>query len=445
MNLIIIKLNKMPKLCEYQNCRKRASYAFFYGKPERCKAHKENRKLQYSVCQCGKAQPTFNYKGQKKAICCSKCKKKDMVNVKDKKCQCGKAIPIFNYKGQKKAICCNICKKKDMIDIIHKKCQCGKARPTFSYEGQKTPICCATCKKQNMINITDKKCQCGKVSPHFNYEGQKTPICCATCKKKGMVNIKNRKCQCGKAIPCFNYKGHKRGICCSKCKIEGMIDIKNRKCQCGKAFPVYNYEGQSIAICCNRCRKEDMVDIKSKRCPNCKDWPDFQRSNKKYKNYCARCFQYLFPTDPLTFQIRSKTKEIAVRDFINANFEGFIHDKPLYTGQCDCSHRRRIDHRKQIGNTVLAIETDERQHKGYNKQDEQIRYNDVYMIFSGKWIFIRFNPDKYINKKGKRRNPTIATRLIRLKQEIEKQINRIKNEQNMELIENIKLYYDNFN
>ena len=34
---------------------------------------------------------------------------------------------------------------------------------------------------------------------------------------------------------------------------------------------------------------------------------------------------------------------------MNENFTGFIHDRPLYTGNCDCTHRRRIDHRIQIG------------------------------------------------------------------------------------------------
>jgi hypothetical protein len=36
--------------------------------------------------------------------------------------------------------------------------------------------------------------------------------------------------------------------------------------------------------------------------------------------------------------------EIMVRNIINKNFDGFIHDKPLYTGNCDCTHRSRIEH-----------------------------------------------------------------------------------------------------
>jgi hypothetical protein len=141
----------------------------------------------------------------------------------------------------------------------------------------------------------------------------------------------------------------------------------------------------------------------------------------------------LFPTDERSKVIYTHTKEIRVRNAINKAFEGFIHDKPLYTGQCNCTHRRRIDHRKQIGNTVLAIETDEFGHAGYDPKDEELRYDDLYMIHSGKWIFIRFNPD------GK--GVDMVDKLARLMQEIQIQIERIENDENNELLEIIKMYY----
>ena len=43
----------MKKKCELENCTKNATYAYIYGKPERCKEHKENRKPQYTLCTCG--------------------------------------------------------------------------------------------------------------------------------------------------------------------------------------------------------------------------------------------------------------------------------------------------------------------------------------------------------------------------------------------------------
>ena len=63
-----------------------------------------------------------------------------------------------------------------------------------------------------------------------------------------------------------------------------------------------------------------------------------------------------------------------VRDYLKEEFHGFIHDVPLWTGNCDCSHRRRIDFRKLIGNTLLCVEVDEFQHKRYSEKDEEIRF-----------------------------------------------------------------------
>ena len=34
----------MSVTCNFKNCEKRATYAFTYGKPDRCIDHKENRK-----------------------------------------------------------------------------------------------------------------------------------------------------------------------------------------------------------------------------------------------------------------------------------------------------------------------------------------------------------------------------------------------------------------
>ena len=170
------------------------------------------------------------------------------------------------------------------------------------------------------------------------------------------------------------------------------------------------------------------------RCPNCIDWIDSRCGSIKYDGYCATCFKNIFPNDDRSKVAYSHTKEIMVRNLINEKFEGFIHDHPLYTGNCDCTHRRRIDHRKLIGNTILAIETDEFGHRGYDKRDEEIRYDDVYMIHSGKWIFIRFNPDSNVSKVD------IEDKLDTLIETMKECISRIENEENEELIEIIKLY-----
>ena len=170
------------------------------------------------------------------------------------------------------------------------------------------------------------------------------------------------------------------------------------------------------------------------RCPHCIDWIDSRCGSSAYDGYCATCFKKIFPDDERSKKVYRHTKEIMVRNHINSYFDGFVHDRPLYTGNCDCTHRRRVDHRKLIGNTVLAIETDEFGHRSYDKTDEEIRYDDLYMLHSGKWIYIRFNPDTNVSKID------ISDKLDKLIETMEECIARIELGENTDLVEIIKLY-----
>jgi hypothetical protein len=161
-------------------------------------------------------------------------------------------------------------------------------------------------------------------------------------------------------------------------------------------------------------------------------WPDSRCGNPKYDGHCATCFKRIFPNDPRSKVIYEHTKEILVRNALNKKGPGFVHNQPIYTGQC-CRHNRRIDHRKQIKDTLLCVETDEHAHAGYDKRDEEIRYDDLMMAYSGKWIFIRFNPDG--------RGVDMEDKLARLMEEVEFQTGRIEREENTELLEIVKLFY----
>jgi hypothetical protein len=96
-------------------------------------------------------------------------------------------------------------------------------------------------------------------------------------------------------------------------------------------------------------------------CIDCKEWPDGQRGYSHYDGYCWRCFSDKFKDDE-----RVKTRgrvELKVRSYLDSHFPDFVHDQPIHTAHCVCSHRRRIDHRQLIGNTLLCVETDKNFHK----------------------------------------------------------------------------------
>ena len=168
------------------------------------------------------------------------------------------------------------------------------------------------------------------------------------------------------------------------------------------------------------------------------------RRNQRLDRFCSHCFANLFPDAPRTLAMRKKSKELQVVAHIAPTYDGFVHDRSRYVdleGGC-CSTKQRINVRKLINHTILCVEIDEDQHKRYLKQDEEHRYDDLVMDFSGKYMFIRYNPDPYKDADYEQRNPKFDTRMALLEQLINMLTRRINNELNTELVEIHHLCYD---
>ena len=91
---------------------------------------------------------------------------------------------------------------------------------------------------------------------------------------------------------------------------------------------------------------------------------------------------------------------------------------------------------------MLCIEIDENQHRYYCPKDDITRYNQLFMDFSGKYIFIRYNPDKYTDFNGEKQDPEFSERMETLENEMKKHIERIESDKNQDLLEIYHLYYD---
>ena len=172
--------------------------------------------------------------------------------------------------------------------------------------------------------------------------------------------------------------------------------------------------------------------LRNHGCIRCIEWPvDQQVGLPHYDGYCFRCFCDEFPHDE---RVKNRGRvELRVRAYLNSHFAGFVHDHVMPTAHCVCDHRRRIDHRREVGNTLLCIETDEHHHRNYDKDDESARYHDMLMGWGGKLCFIRFNPD------GK--GPPLEDRLERLHAEITRHIGRLERGENSAFLEVWHLYY----
>ena len=383
-----------------------------------------------------KTRPLYGYPNLG-ANFCKIHKKDDMKMVYGKTfCPCG-VRPSYGIIGQKPT-CCTKCKKPNMVDVRHPKCFCGKKNPSFGFTKQTH---CNDCKESGMINLSAVRCKCG-VSAIFGYDGSKA-TCCSKCKVEDMIDVYHKKCICG-LRPSFGYTRGK-AISCSKCKKSDMVDVLNTQCNCGTR-PKYGYPG-GLATCCTICKEEGMIHLYAHLCKANEEPYNILcpvLGNKKYAGFCTHCFAHIFPDNPLTALIRKKSKEIEVVNYITTRYDGFRHDKPIYVdfdGGC-CASNRRIDLRKLVDGTMLCIEIDEGQHKRYSNIDEISRYNEIFMDFSSKYIFIRYNPDQYKDKNNKTKRPQLNTRMETLEKEINKHINRIKENKNTELLEIHHLFFD---
>jgi len=131
--------------------------------------------------------------------------------------------------------------------------------------------------------------------------------------------------------------------------------------------------------------------------------------------------------------------EVLVRDAIDAVFGGFVHNRVMTAGSWNPRHSRRIDHHVRIGNTILAVETDEYAHRSYKQADEIERYHDFMRTFSYRFVFIRFNP--HANMEGLYSKTDLKYKLRVLMHHISIQMHRIQGGHNTGKLEIVKLFY----
>jgi hypothetical protein len=139
-----------------------------------------------------------------------------------------------------------------------------------------------------------------------------------------------------------------------------------------------------------------MLKLKDKQCKS--DFCDTQISNKAYEGHCAYCYSNLYPDSPIVRNF--KTKERLVVDYLKDQYKDYdwIFDKIISDG---CS-KKRPDIYLDLGYQILIIEVDENQHRQYEDICENKRMMTLSQDVDHRPIvFIRFNPDKYINEENK--------------------------------------------
>lgn len=346
-----------------------------------------------------KVESSFNFKGEIRKFC-NKHKEPGMINVKDVICiyeKCNKQA-YYNYNGTKEKLYCVEHKLDNMFNVKSKICDynnCPK-QAMFNYKNNIIGKFCFEHKEELMVDVKHKHCNYENCNnrANYNYFG-KSILYCIEHKLENMINVSSSKCKfndCTK-YPNFNFSNQKNGVYCYSHKLENMIDVCNPKClfDCCQKIPSFNYENNKTALYCNTHKLENMINVKIIKC---KTHLCDTKANKNYEGFCLRCYIHTYPDKPTMRNY--KTKEQNVVDFIKNIFHNLTiqTDKIIQDG---CS-KKRPDIQIDLGYQIIIIEIDENQHKTYDCSCENKRLMEISQDYKHRpIIFIRFNPDDYIN------------------------------------------------
>jgi hypothetical protein len=252
-------------------------------------------------------------------------------------------------------------------------------------------------------NIRDRCKQCGGVS--ICEHGRRKDSChdcggsrfcehdtqayyCITCKGPGICEHQRRKYQCKDCEGTQICEHNKRKADCIQCGGSQICKhgISKRYCKdCdGSIFCIHKKNKY-------RCKECDGRSL-------CKSsWCEV-RGIPKYNGYCLSCCIQTFPE--LEVMKNYKTKEIDTVGYIKEFFPDFtwVHDKKVRDG---CS-KLRPDLLCDFGSQIIIIEIDEYKHIDYDSSCEHKRLMGLSQDLQHRPIvFIRFNPDAYIDTTGK--------------------------------------------
>ena len=179
------------------------------------------------------------------------------------------------------------------------------------------------------------------------------------------------------------------------------------------------------------------------------------RAIPKYNNYCLTCCIKICPEIQVSRNYKTKEKEVV--DRIKEKYPDFtwIHDKKIVNG---CS-KRRPDLLVDMGYHIIIVEVDENKHTGYDCSCENKRLMELSQDLQHRPIvFIRFNPDSYINQNKLKISSCwrtnklgviqiMKTRMTEWKERINilnQQIQYWIDNKSNKTIEIIELFYDNY-
>ena len=412
---------------------------------------------------CGKVLASFAQPGATKPERCgnANCRLLGDVDVKNKNQMClvcGKVIASFAQPGAMKSERCGgaNCRLPGDVNIKNKSQMClvcGKVTASFAQPGATKPERCgsANCRLPGDVDISNKNKMClvcGKVIASFAQPGATKPERCgsANCRLTGDVDIKNKSQMCwvcGKVTASFAQPGATKPERCGNatCRLPGDVDVRTKSCDVTNCTRLAYYG--TLFSPPSRCSTHSGSLLPKKLLyPHCSSTGCKQRPcwTDQPDNYPLRCEDHMLEADKnvveracsqcglmdfiqdgnvcntcCLFEVkkRQKTKELAVKVLLEAESIKFVHDLRPEDG---CG-KARPDFVIDCGTHIIIIEVDEFQHRrtNYDCRCEQVRTINLFQEYGGlRVMFIRYNPDNYLDNSGRKLKGSSAANHKRL-------------------------------
>jgi hypothetical protein len=210
------------------------------------------------------------------------------------------------------------------------------------------------------------------------------------CKECGGKSICSHGCEKGNCVPCGGAsicEHGKRRRRCVECFGAAICEHKKNRQNClecgGNIFCIHNKKKSRCKICDG-----------SELCvaPLCET-----RGIKKYGGYCLPCCIHYCPEIQVSRNYKTKENDVVQRVLEKYPDFNWVADKKIQNG---CS-KRRPDLLLDLGSHVIILEVDENKHTTYDCSCQNKRLMEISQDIGHRpVVFIRFNPDAYVNQEG---------------------------------------------
>jgi hypothetical protein len=315
---------------------------------------------------------------------CKKCKYKCVHSRKKSQCRdCGGGSICEHDRIKSK---CKECGGGSICEHGRQKSSCKECGGSSICEHGRQKSSCKECGGGSICEHGKRKSQCKECGGGSICEHGRQKSRCKECGGGSICSHGKRKSQCkecGGSSICSHGRQKSR---CKECGGGSICSHGRQKSTCK--------ECGGGSICSHGKRKSRCKECGGSQLCKSTFCETYKNKNKKYKGYCTRCYIHLFPDEPISSNY--KTKEYAVLEFIRNTYpeRNWVNDKPIDGG---CSKKRPDIFLCLLTHSII-IEIDENQHRDYDNCEIK-RINLLFEDSGDRHIvFIRFNPDNYLNK-----------------------------------------------